>query len=58
MCCVVIYEERFCKRDEERYGDLLKIWQQNEWSFRILKMREGWIPFSVLLGLLYIEPSM
>ena len=41
MCCVVIYEERFCKREEERYEDLLEIWQQDEWSFRILKMREG-----------------
>ena len=43
MCCVVIYEERYCKRDEERYGDILEIWQKDEWSFRILKMREGWI---------------
>ena len=43
MCCVVIYEERYCKRDEERYGDILEIWQIDEWSIRILKMREGWI---------------
>ena len=38
---VVTYEEGFCKRDENKYGDLLEIWQQDEWSFRILGMREG-----------------
>ena len=29
------------ERDEERHGDLLEIWQQDEWSFKILKMGEG-----------------
>ena len=42
MYCVITYEEGFCKRDENKYGDLLDIWQQDEWSFRILGMREGW----------------
>ena len=39
MCCVVIYKDGFCKRDEKIYGDLLEIWQQDDWSFRILGMR-------------------
>ena len=30
------------ERDEERHGDLLEIRQQDEWSFRKWKMREGW----------------
>ena len=41
MCCVVIYKDGFCKRDEKIYGDPLEIWQQDDLSFRILGMREG-----------------
>ena len=37
MYCVITYEEGFCKRDENKYGDLLDIWQQDEWSFRIIE---------------------
>ena len=32
------------ERDEERYGDLLEVWQQDEWIFRIIEdQREDWI---------------
>ena len=32
------------ERDEERHGDLLEVWQQDEWIFRIIEdQREGWI---------------
>ena len=32
------------ERDEERHGDLLELWQQDEWIFRIIEdQREGWI---------------
>ena len=32
------------ERDEERYGDLLEVWQQDEWIFRIIEdQKEGWI---------------
>ena len=44
MCCVVIYKDGFCKRDEKIYGDLLEVWQQDEWIFRIIEdQRKGWI---------------
>ena len=30
--------------DEEKHGDLLEVWQQDKWIFRIIEdQREGWI---------------
>ena len=52
MCCVVIYKDGFCKSDEKIYGDLLEIWQQDDWSFRILRLREG-SPWYVAWSSLY-----
>ena len=32
-----VSENERWEKDEERHGDLLEIWQQDEWSFRIIE---------------------
>ena len=42
MCVVLLYIKMdFVRGMKKIYGDLLKVWQQDDWSFRILGMREG-----------------
>ena len=42
MCVVLLYIKMdFVRGMKKKYGDLLEIWQQDDWSFRILGMREG-----------------
>ena len=60
MCCNgVISEERFCKRNGEKYGDVFM--SSKMMKFQREREREREIDsgcVSVWLGPLYIEPSM